>query len=93
VLIAQIVGQHDVHCPLDQALGRLRQQPGPTISACCARTCVAEVAPPAADQRDRELRGVGVDPDAHPALVVGEIVDLRRVPSSLVSTLIAGSPV
>ena len=35
----------------------------------------AEVLPPAADRGDGELGGVVVDPDADPALVVGEVVD------------------
>ena len=35
----------------------------------------AELLPPALDRGDRELGGVVVDPDADPALVVGEVVD------------------
>ena len=35
----------------------------------------AEVLPPGADARDRELSGVVVDPDRDPAGVVGEVVD------------------
>jgi hypothetical protein len=32
------------------------------------------MAPPAGDRRDRELRGVGVDPDADPALVQRDVI-------------------
>src|SRR5665213_2995117 len=39
---------------------------------------LAEVLPPPADRVDRELRSVVIDPDVHPALIRGDVIDAIR---------------
>ena len=53
----------------------------------------AELLPPVNDRANRELGGVARDPDAHPSLVCGQVVNAvgDRVPESLVLEVVAAN--